>query len=346
MEDRRNQDHTNLNFKDKVELVAECEKLISESDVLDPILKEIQNLKRGKVRPEDTLNRSRIGSYFTSKIQQILNYVYDHEIVLKEDIKNKLNEIISKADAILRENIVLQSKPPLDVIKFKNVPVRYAHSILGGKEQRWGYGLHKLPTTELGFSLCLADMPPEYIQSYHNHTISEYCLALDKKVTGNMNPGENETENNANRNEIIYFSATTPHTLHNSTKSSSRNITVKNPIGLTDWRPIYDLNHVESIYSKVIKGELSPFNGSGTKISFSIKDEFYDYGLELLELKENSVMEDTYPNDKYFFVIEGDLQISSGKIKKQCNKSDFIVVDENTPVKIETKTKTRLYTLN
>ena len=346
MEDRRNQDHTNLNFKDKVELVAECEKLISESDVLDPILKEIQYLQRGEVRPEDTLNRSLIGSYFTSKIQQIFNYVYNHEIVLKEDIKNKLNEIISKADAILRENIVLQSKPPLDVIKFKNVPVRYAHSILGGKEQRWGYGHHKLPTTELGFSLCLADMPPEYIQSYHNHTISEYCLVLDKKVTSNMNPGENETKNNANRNEIMYFSATTPHTLHNSTKTPSRNITVKKPIGLTDWRPIYDLNQVESTHSGVIKGELSLFNGSGTKISFSIKDKFYDYGLEILELREDSVMEDTYPNDKYFFVIEGDLQISSGKIKKQCSKNDYIVVDKNTPVKIETKTKTRLYTLN
>jgi mannose-6-phosphate isomerase-like protein (cupin superfamily) len=341
-----NYDHTNLIFKDKVELIAESEKLISESVILDPILNEIQNLERGKVRPEDTIKRSKIGSYFTSKIQQIFNYVYDHEIVLKEDIKTKLNEIISKADAILRENIVLQSKAPLDVIKFENVPVRYCHSILGGKEQRWGYGLHKLPTTELGYSLCLADMPPEYIQSYHNHTISEYCLALDKKVTGNMNPGKNETKNNANRNEIIYFSATTPHTLSNTGKSMSRNITVKNPIGLTDWRPIYDLNRVESTSSEVIKGKLSQFNGSGTKISFSIKDKFYDYGLELLELKEDSVMEDVYSKDKYFFVIEGDLQISSGKIKKQCSKSDFIVVDENTPIKIETKTKTRLYTLN
>ena len=346
VEDRINQDYTNLNFKDEVELFAECEKLISESDVLDPILKEIQYLIRGEVRPEDTLNRSRIGSYFTSKIQQIFNYVHDHEIVLKEDIKNKLNEIIGKADAILRENIVLQSKPPLDVIKFKNVPIRYCHSLQGGKEQRWGYGLHKLPTTELGFSLCLADMPPEYIQSYHNHTISEYCLALDSKVTGNMNPGENRTKNNVNRNEMIYFSPTTPHTLHNSTKLSSRNITVKNPIGLTDWRPIHNLNHVESTNSEVIKGELSPFNGSGTKLSFSIKDEFYDYGLEILELKEDSVIEDTYPYDKYFYVIEGSLQISSGEIKKQCTKSDFIVVDENTPIKIETKTKTRLYTLN
>ncbi len=156
-----NKDYTDLNFKDKSELLDECEKLISESDVLDPLLQEIKELKRGEVSSESTLRRSKIGSYFTSEIQQIFNYIYRHETVVNEDIIVKLDGVISRADAVLRENIVLQSTPPLDVIKFKNVPVRYSHSTFGRKEQRWGYGLHKLQTTEQGYSITLADMPPD-----------------------------------------------------------------------------------------------------------------------------------------------------------------------------------------
>ena len=340
-----NKDYADLKLNDKSKLLDECEKLISESGVLDPIIKEIQKLKRGEVRSEDTLNRSKIGSYFTSEIQQIFNYVYNHEIVLKEDINAKINEIITKADSILRENIVLQSKPPLDIIKFENVPVRYSHSTFGSREQRWGYGLHKLPTTELGHSLCLADMPPGYIQSYHNHTISEYCLALDQKVTGIINPGKNETKNNAHINEIIYFSATTPHTLYNPDKSMSRNITVKSPIGLSDWRPINNLNGVKSTYSEVIKGKLSRFCEGGTKISFSIKDKYYDYKLELLELNKDLVIENSYNKDAYLFVVDGELLISSGDIKKHGSKNDYIVIDKNTDFKIATKTKVRLYSV-
>ena len=339
-----NKDYTNLNFKNKSELLSECKKLISMPDVLEPILKEIKGLRRGEVRPEDTKRRSEIGSNFSSKIQQIFNYVYLHKIVIKEDIITKLSEIIGKADAVLRENIVLQSKPPLDVIKFKNVPVRYSHSSFGRKEQRWGYGLNKLPTTDAGYSICMAIMPPRYIQSYHNHTITEYTLALDKKVIGIANPGKNAKKNIANTNEIVHFSATTPHTLYNPTNSLSRNVTVKLPTGLLDWRPACNLNPIKSTHSEILKGKLSRFGTKGgTKISFSIKDEYYDYKLELLQLKKDSVIENIYNEDRYIFVVDGELLISSGNIKKYCSKNDYIVVDKNTKFKIQTKTKSKLY---
>jgi mannose-6-phosphate isomerase-like protein (cupin superfamily) len=342
-----NKDYTDLNFKDESELLDECEKLISGSDVLDPILQEIKTLKRGEVSPESTLKRSKTASYFTSEIQQIFNYIYRHETVVKEDIITKLDDIVSRADAVLRENIVLQSKPPLDVIKFKNVPVRYSHSTFGHKERRWGYGLHKLPTTELGYSICLADMPPRYIQSYHNHTISEYTLALDKKIIGIANPGKNEKKHIVNTNEIVHFSATTPHTLYNPANSLSRNISVKTPTGLLDWRPLNNLNPMKRNRTEILKGKLSRLGiKGGTKLSFSIKDRYYDYVLEILELKEDSVMEDVYDKDKYFLVIEGDFLVSSNGIKKQCSKNDYIVIDKNTDFNIKTKTKSRLYTIS
>jgi len=45
-------------------------------------------------------------------------------------------------------------------------------------------------------------------------------------------------------------------------------------------------------------------------------------------------------------VIKGELLISSGDVKKDCNKNDYIVIDGNTEFRIETKTKTKLYTVN
>ncbi|MEE8402558.1 MAG: hypothetical protein V3R93_02280 [Candidatus Hydrothermarchaeaceae archaeon] len=339
-------DCTSLNFKDKSELLDECEKLFSGSDVLDSMLQEIKALKRGEVAPEHTLKRSRIASSFTSKIQQIFNYISNNGVVIDDGPKTKLGEVICRADAVLRENIVIQSKPPLDVIKFENVPVRYSHSTFGHREQRWGYGLHKLPMTEQGHSICIAVMPPRYIQSYHNHTISEYTLALDKEVISIANPGENEKKDTANENEIVHFSPTTPHTLYNPADCASRNITVKIPTGLTDWKPLHDLNPVKSTYTKIMRGDLSRLDGIGNRTSFSINDKYYDYELDVLNLKGDSVMETVYAEDKYFFVIEGDLLVSSGDIKKQCCKNDYIVIDKDTPFEIKTKTKSRLYTVN
>jgi len=339
-----NKDYTNLNFKGKTELLNECKKLISESNLLDPILKEEKGLKREKVSHEDTKRRSETGSYFTSEIQQIFNYIYVHKMDINEEIIKKLSEMISKADMVLRENIVLQSKPPLDVIKFKHVPVRYSYSSFGGKEQRWGYGLHKLPTTEMGYSICVTIMPPKYTQSYHNHTISEYTLALDKKVISITGKGKNEKKIIVNPNEMLHFSATTPHTLHNPADLSSRNITVKLPVGLLDWRPIYNLNPIKSIHSEILNGKLSPLdNDRGNKISFFIQDTFYNYELELLELKEGSVIEGSYDRDKYFFIVEGELLISSGDIKKHCSKNDYIVLDKETHFNMKAKTRSRIY---
>jgi len=98
-----NKKFTNLKFKDKSDLLNVCEKVIYESKVLNPILTEIKNLKRGKVNPKSTLKRSKIGSYFSSEIQQIFYYIYNHKIIIDDKIRTKLNQIISNADAVLRE---------------------------------------------------------------------------------------------------------------------------------------------------------------------------------------------------------------------------------------------------
>ena len=339
-----NSHYTELKFKGKRDLLNKYNKLVENSHVMESTLREIKRLKRGKVTPRETKRRSRIGSYFSSEAQQILYYIQQHHLNISEDIPKELMTIISKAEAILRENIVLQTKPPLDVIKFKNVPKRYAHNPTGKKERRSGYGMHKLPTTEQGYSICIAFMPPKHKQMFHNHKVSEYTLALDRKTIGLSDQNGSIKQVTAHKNEILYFSATTPHTLYNPTNFTTRNITVKSPSGIMDWRPVYDLNPVKERFSNIIKGKVSPTK-FGAKLSFSVSDKFYNYRLEILELKKGSVIEDVYSTDRYFYVVDGNLTVSSGDIKKCCNKNDYIVIDKNTAFMIKANAKCRLHTV-
>ncbi|MBR9676542.1 hypothetical protein GOV04_00180 [Candidatus Woesearchaeota archaeon] len=347
---RIRKDFHHLTFKTEAEVIVECKKLILESKELDLPLKEIKKLKRGKVKPYETNRRSRIGSYFTEEVQQIFNYITHHKLKLSDEIRKKLDKIIHKSDMILRENIVLQSKPPLDVIKFKDVFVRYTHSsetdAIGRKEQRWGYGLHKSPLRDKGCSITIAIMPSNYTQSYHNHTISEYCLVLDGKTNGLIIDKNKKEKLIANSNEILHFFATTPHTLSNPDNVKSRNMTVKLPTALKDWRPLHNLNPVKNTKGEVLKGKIIKVDVSGKeRIIHKIHDKSYNYQLEIIKLKKGYVLEKTYSTDKYFFVIEGNLEISTKGVKKQCSKNDYIVIDKKTPIKIITKSKARLYTV-
>ena len=47
-------DYTKISFKGKSDLLDNYRQLVSKSHAMTPILKQIKNLKRGKVKPEDT----------------------------------------------------------------------------------------------------------------------------------------------------------------------------------------------------------------------------------------------------------------------------------------------------
>src|SRR5687768_2656753 len=116
------------NFKDKSDVLKLYDELQRKERALDKALKEIELLKRGNVKPEDTKRRSSIGSYVSAGTQQIFNFVDKENISLSRQKKEILKRLAYKADKVLRENIILQAKPPLDVIKYNNVPVRHSYS--------------------------------------------------------------------------------------------------------------------------------------------------------------------------------------------------------------------------
>lgn len=337
---------TFIKFKNNSEIVQVTNELLSTENTLDSILEEISKLKRGKVNSEDTLRRSSTGSYVSSQIQQINNGIYKHDLKISTKSKTDLKRLAYKADKILRENIVLQSTPPLDVIRFKNVPQRYSYSTHGRREQRWGYGLHKKPFNEDGDSVTLAIMPPLYTQSLHNHTVSEYCLSLDSRTEGIFFPeGKREKIYTTKKSQIIHFSATTPHTLKNPLNQYSRNITYKQSAALVDWRPASKLNKVKIIRARLKRGTVSRINKTQTIKAFVVKDVYYDYTLEVIKLDKGAVYENVHTYDQYIFVINGRLRISHDDIQKECKKNDFIVIDKNTSYTIKTETATRLYTI-
>lgn len=333
-------------FKNKSEILHTINELLNQEYNLDKALQEIATSKRGKVTPKETIRRASFGSYFSSTIQQINNYVDKRNLKITKQCQTDLKRLAFKADKVLRENIVLQSQSPLDVIPFENVPVRYSYSSYGKREQRWGYGLHKMPFNEDGNSVTVANMPPLYTQSLHNHKLSEYCLILDSRTEGIYFPGgKREKIYTTSKSQILHFSATTPHTLRNPLKRYSRNITFKQAAALTDWRPISKLNKVKIIRARLAKGSVSRITAGQTHKIFTIQDRFYNYKIEIIRLDKNSVYENIHDYDQYIFVMNGRLTISHEDIKKECKKNDFIVIDKNTKYTIKTKTFSRIYTI-
>lgn len=274
------------------------------------------------------------------------NFVDSNTIYLTRTTKNDLERLSQKAEKVLRENILLQTVPPLDVIPFEHVPQRFSYSIYGGREQRWGYALHMFPFNEEGHSVTVADMPPHYTQSIHNHTLSEYCLILDSHTEGIFYPGGiKEKIVSTKKSEMLHFSATTPHTLKNPDDNPTRNITFKQATGLIDWRPASHLNKVKIIRARLIRGKVTRVNEDQTVKRFRVTDRFYDYTLEIIKLEKGATSTYVHDYDQFIFVINGKMQISHKNIVKECKKNDFIVIDKNTPYTIETSTLCRLYTV-
>jgi len=336
------QDYREL--RDKADILQTCDEVLSLESLLDEYIAEIEKLRRGHVLPSETKRRSKTGAYVSEVLQQVTNFLEKNKLVLKYPLSFHIKRVRDKAERVLRENIVLQTTPPLDVIKFKDVPVRYVYSSFGGREQRWGYGLHKKPLNEDGESITVAKMPPHYVQTIHNHTVSEYCLIIGSKTEGIYYPGKkNERIYSTRNSEIFHFSATTPHTLRNSSNKPVRNLTFKHPSALFDWKSSSHLNLIKVVRARIIKGELTIFNKKITKKFYQIHDRFYNYQIVVTKLEEGAVIEGKFSKDHYIFVVKGKLEVSHENIHKQCRRNDFIVIDKNTPYTLSAKSLSRIY---
>lgn len=331
-------------YKDTSEILAACEKIIILEPELDGILSEIATLRRGCVKSYETIRRSKVGSFVSEELQQIHNYLEKNNLSLPKKTKEKVSLIREKAEKVLRENILLQTKPPLDVVRFSDVPIRYVYSSFGGREQRWGYGFHTEPFNGSGKSITVAQMPPRYVQTIHNHTLSEHCLIIGSQTEGLYYPGKKrEKIYSTKKSEVFRFSPTTPHTLRNASDRPVVNITFKDPKALFDWKPASDLHPKKIVRARIIKGELTIIDPQITKKAYTIHDQFYNYTIVITKLEAGKVISEIKSKDHFIFVISGKLEISHDKIIKKCSKYDFVVIDRDTAYTIKAKATCRIY---
>ena len=335
-----------MEIKNKKQVIIRAKKIISSSYILEELLKEIQGIKRGKVKLADLRRRTQVAREFAEEGQRILSFVKTHQVVIEPEIQENLKKIKDSAEAVLRENPVMLTKPPIDVIRFTDLPEKYAINHLGQSERRHGFGLHKFPKTERDLSVCIAYMPAEYIQMYHNHTTTENTFILDDAVYGIFDKKDKRIKVKVPSMSMIHFSTYCVHTMYNSGKKMSRNITVKAPHSLLDWKPFYlDESRSEGRIKLITEANSIISNNSIQLKIFRVRNYLIDYDIEIMTIKPKMYYVESASSDRYFFVVEGKLDVTGGSVAKKASKDDSIVIDTNTSYTLRTQAGCILYSV-
>ncbi len=155
-----------------------------------------------------------------------------------------LREVRALAEAVLRENPVLQARGPLHVVRSAQMPDRCVLNRERRRERRKGFGLHREVRNDAGPSVVIAFTPPGYEQLWHAHTVDEYTLALDTSYLGRYADGAVRLLA-AGDEELFHFHPDTYHTLTNAGSRPGRTFTLKSPLGISVWLPALALTGKE-----------------------------------------------------------------------------------------------------
>lgn len=335
-----------MEIKNKKKVLIVAGKIINSSCILENSSKEIKKIKKGKVKLADLKRRTQIARKFAEEGQRILSFVKTHHVVIEPEILEKLKKIKDSAEAVLRENPIMLAKSPIDVVRFADMPQKYAINHLGQEERRYGFGLHKLPTTERDLSVCIAYMPSKYIQMYHNHTTTENTFVLDDAVYGIFEKKDKKIKIKVPSMSMIHFSTYCVHTMYNSGKKMSRNITVKAPHSLLDWKPFYlDESKNEGRIKLIAEANRIITNKSIQLKIFRVRRYLCDYDIEIMTIKPKMYYAESASSDRYFFVVEGKLDVTGSSVAKKASKDDIIIIDKNTSYTLRTQAGCILYSV-
>ncbi|MCQ9208034.1 MAG: hypothetical protein NG712_01455 [Omnitrophica bacterium] len=335
-----------MEIKNKKQVTIRAKKIISSSYILEELLKEIKGIKRGKVKLVDIRRRTRIARKFAKDAQIILSFVKISHSKINPEILENLKKVKDNAEAVLRENPIMLAKSPVDVIRFTDLPEKYAINHLGQSERRHGFGLHKFPRTERDLSVCIAYMPTKYIQMYHNHTTTENTFILDDAVYGIFKKNGKKIKIKVPSISMIHFSTYCVHTMYNSGKKMSRNITVKAPHSLLDWKPFYlDESKSEGRIELITEANRIISNNSIQLKIFRVRRYLVDYDIEIMTIKPKMYYAESASSDRYFFVVEGKLNVTGGSVAKKASKDDIIVIDKGTSYTLRTQAGCILYSV-
>lgn len=329
-------------YRDVIRILEMLEK---EKGILHNLKKQIIGLKRGEIKKEDTLNRAKIARHFTENAQLLIYALHKHGRKKEFDqIISRLMEIKNAGELILRENPTMQTKSPIDILKWEDMPIRYAINLNGTKELRKGFGLHTKPLNEMGLSVTVAFMPKNYSQLYHHHPLSEYSLNFDARILGKYKDQGSEKILKVGKEQIAYFDPNTIHKLINQSTMVNRNVSIKSRAAILKWKPYYfdKINRIG--LGKVIKDDITPCKDYNIK-SYKIRDSFYDYTIKIFKIRDYSTVRFSAKSPIYLYVIGGKIKVKYFNKAFKCSDNDIIVADPETRFSIMTKTKSRLYSV-
>jgi len=328
-------------FEDITKFLDRLEK---EKWVMGKLMEEIKGLRRGEVKKEDTHRRARIARHFTENCQlmisELLKYDRDKKI---DSVRNKLIKIQGSGEQVLRENPIMQTKPPIDVLKWDSLPKRYAINAKGVRELRNGWGLHTKPLNEMGISVTMAFMPRNHVQLFHHHPQSEYSLNLGAEIQGDYRDKDFEKTFKIKNEEIAYFRPETIHSLENPNAVVNKNISVKSKESILTWKADYYGEEIREGYGRPIKGHETKKHGKHSVKTYNVKDKHYNYQLEILKLKNGASVDLLDESALYMYVVDGVLKVTTNDKTLRCRENDIIVVDPETRFTLTSYSKSRIY---
>ncbi|MBU4266740.1 MAG: hypothetical protein KKE96_05880 [Candidatus Altiarchaeota archaeon] len=328
-------------FEDIAKLL---DKLDKEKWILDELKKEIMGLRRGEVKKEDTHRRARIARHFTENCQLMISKLLRYDRDKKIDrTMNKLIKIQGNGEQILRENPIMQTKPPIDVLKWDSLPNRYALNLKGVKELRKGWGLHTKPLSEMGLSVTMAFMPRNHVQLFHYHPQSEHSLNLGAEIQGDYRDKGFEKTFKIKNEEVAYFEPETIHRLENPNVSINKNISVKSGEAILKWKADYYDEEIREGYGGVLKAHETKKDGNHSVKTHNIKDKHYSYQLEILKIKNGGQVDFLDESALYMYVVDGALKVTTSDKTLRCRENDIIVVDPEIRFTLTSYSKSRIY---
>ena len=126
----------------------------------------------------------------------------------------------------------------------------------------------------------------------------------------------------------------------------SRNITVKAPHSVLDWKPFYqEKAKTEGSAQLITQANRIIANQSMELKIFHIRNYIYKYDIEIMTIKPYMGHETSTGKDEYFLVVDGKLDITGNFLTKRASRDDIIVVDKNTNYKLRTQTGCVLYSV-
>ncbi len=158
-------------------LEARLEPLLRQTPLLRRLLEEQDALVPGQVEAQDSWRRLSAANRINELCQRL-----ELDLAASGCVApwaGALREVRALAEAVLRENPVLQARGPLHVLRGGQIPDRCVVNREGRREWRKGFGLHREVRNDAGPSVVIAFTPPGYEQLWHAHTVDEYTLALD-----------------------------------------------------------------------------------------------------------------------------------------------------------------------